>query len=111
MSIREITRRLVAALGGTLVSALAGSRDVYAAHGWAKDTGPRPSAEETKKLAFTYEQWQKVSTAEGERVARAWFVGANPWLDGDTPISAIREDRLEEVSAAAQSLIDDSFTG
>ena len=46
-----------------------------------------------------------------EHVARTWFIGANPWLDYDTPANAIREDRLTEVNRAAQALIDDAFSG
>lgn len=111
LDIREITRRLNAALGGTLVSALAGSKDTKSSHKWAKENGPQPRPEAVKRLAFAYEQWQRVADAEGEHVARVWFIGASPWLDYDTPINAIREDRLKEVNRAAQALIDDSFSG
>ena len=111
LDIREITRRLNAALGGTLVAALAGSKDSKASHKWAKDGGPQPRPEAIKRLAFAYEQWQKVSEAEGEHVARVWFIGASPWLDYDTPVNSIREDRLKEVARAAQALVDDTFSG
>jgi uncharacterized membrane protein YebE (DUF533 family) len=111
LDIREITRRLNAALGGTLVAALAGSKDSKASNKWAKDDGSQPRPAAIKRLAFAYEQWQKVAEAEGEHVARVWFIGANPWLEYDTPINALREDRLKEVSHAAQALIDDSFSG
>lgn len=111
LDIREITRRLNTALGGTLVSVLAGSRDTKSSHKWAKEGGPQPRPEAVKRLAFAYEQWQRVADAEGEHVARVWFIGASPWLDYDTPINAIREDRLKEVNRAVQALIDDSFSG
>lgn len=111
LDIREVTRRLNAALGGTLVSALAGSKDLKASHKWAKEGGASPRIEAQKRLLFAYEQWQKVVDAEGEHVGRVWFIGANPWLGYDTVINAIREDRFKEVSAAVQALIDDSFSG
>lgn len=111
LDIREITRRLNAALGGTLVAALAGSKDAKASHKWAKDGGAQPRPEAMKRLRFAYEQWQKVAEAEGEHVARVWFIGANPWLEYDTPVNAIREGRLKEVGRAAQALIDDAFSG
>ena len=111
LDVREITHRLNAALGGTLVSTLAGSKDTKASYKWAKETGPQPGPEVIKRLVFAYEQWQKVAEAEGEHVARVWFIGANPWLSYDTPIMAIREDRLKDVGNAAQALIDDSFSG
>ena len=45
LSTREITRRLTAALGGTLVAVLAGSKDPAASHEWAKEGGPQPCPE------------------------------------------------------------------
>lgn len=111
LSIQDLTRRLNAALGGTLVAALAGSKDAKTSHEWVKEGGLQPSPEAIKRLNFAYEQWRKVVEVEGEHVARMWFIGANSWLDYDTPVNAIREDRLNEVSRAAQALIDDSFSG
>lgn len=111
LDVREVTRRLNTSLGGTLVSALAGSADSKASHKWAKDAGPQPRSEAVKRLVFAYEQWQKVSEAEGEHVARVWFIGASPWLGYDTPVNAIREGRLQDVANAAQALIDDAFSG
>ncbi|MEC5150577.1 hypothetical protein [Cryobacterium sp. GrIS_2_6] len=64
-----------------------------------------------RRLQFAYEQWTKLVEAEGEHVARAWFIGANPWLDYDTPITAIREDRFKETGHAVQAIIDDTFSG
>jgi hypothetical protein len=109
--VREITRRLNAALGGTLVATLAGSKDTKISHEWAETDGPEPSPDETTRLAFAYEQWQRVVEAEDEDVARVWFVGMNPWLGDDSPINAIREGRLKEVGYAVQSLIDDTWSG
>lgn len=34
---------------------------------------------------------------------RAWFVGRNPHLDDEAPATAISQDRLEDVIAAARS--------
>jgi len=111
LDVREVTRRLNAALGGTLVSTLAGAKDTKASYKWAREGGAEPSAEAVRRLMFAHEQWQKVADVEGEQVARLWFIGANPWLDYETPVMAIREDRLKEVNRAAQALIDDSFSG
>lgn len=111
LDVREVVRRLNAALGGTLVSALAGASDGKTSHKWAKATGPQPRPEAVRRLMFAYEQWQTVSEAEGEHVARVWFVGANPWLGYDTPVNGIRENRLADVAAAAQALVDDTFSG
>ena len=111
LDIREVTRRLNAALGATLVSALSGAKDTKLSHKWAKENGPEPRPEAVKRLSFAYEQWQIVSDAEGEHTARVWFIGANPWLEYDTPVNAIREGRFSEVAAAAKALVDDTFSG
>lgn len=111
LDVREITRRLNTALGATLVSSLAGSKDLKASHKWAREGGASPRIEAQRRLMFAYEQWQKIVAVEGEHVSRVWFIGANPWLGYDTVIDAIRDGRFAEVSAAAQALVDESFSG
>lgn len=111
MDIREIVRRLNNALGATLVAALAGYKDRKVSYGWAKEDGPTPKVAAIKRLQFAYDQWQLVAEAEGEHVARMWFIGANPWLGNDSPIDAIREDRFKDVGNAAAAMIDDGFAG
>ena len=111
LDIREITRRLIGSLGGTLVAALSGSKDPKLPYRWAKVDGPSPKNESMRRLQFAYEQWTRLAQCEGEDVARAWFIGANPWLDYDTPITAIREDRFKEAGQAAQALVSESFSG
>lgn len=108
---REITRRLNASIGAALVSALAGSSDTKSSLKWAKANGPQPRQDSIKRLVFAYEQWLKVAEAEGEQVARVWFIGANPWLGYDTPVNAIRRGQFQQVAAAAVALADDSFNG
>jgi hypothetical protein len=111
LNYREITRRLIATLGPTLVAALSGSKDRTAPHEWAAVDGSEPAPEALPRLACAYETWRKVAEAEGEQVARLWFIGANPWLGESTPVTAIREDRLKEVADAAQAMADDSYSG
>ncbi|MHA3685386.1 hypothetical protein ACXR2T_15145 [Leucobacter sp. HY1910] len=111
LSDQEVTRRLIDALGGTLVSVLAGAKDTKAAHKWAREDGAKPRDEAAKRLRFAYDQWNRLSEAEGEHVARVWFIGANPWLEYDTPIQAIREGQYRQVGAAVQALLDDSYSG
>jgi hypothetical protein len=111
LDVREIVRRLNGSLGGTLVASLAGSKDAKLPYRWAKADGPAPKNEAMRRLQFAYEQWTMLAEAEGEHVARAWFIGANPWLEYDTPITAIREDRFKETGKATQAVLDDSFSG
>ncbi|MEW2005672.1 hypothetical protein [Microbacterium sp. NPDC079208] len=108
----DLARRLIAVLGPTLVSTLAGSRDTRAALDWSEDDGARPDADAVRRLECADAVWRAVSDAEGDQVARLWFIGGNPFLGGDdTVITAIREGRFNEVVGAAQALVDGSFSG
>lgn len=80
--VHEIVRRLNGSLGATLVAALAGASDAMTAREWARHDGPEPGSDALKRLCFAHDVWKLVAEAEGEVVARAWFTGANPWLDG-----------------------------
>ncbi|MFZ4892852.1 hypothetical protein ACL9RL_00220 [Plantibacter sp. Mn2098] len=111
LDVREITRRLNAALGATLVAALAGSKDRSISNRWAKVDGPVPKPETVRRLQFAYRQWEQIAQAESEHVARMWFISANPLLGEETPIDAIREDRFKETAAAVEFMVDDSFAG
>ncbi|WP_245571050.1 hypothetical protein [Glaciibacter superstes] len=51
LNYREITPRLIAVLGPTLVAGLAGSKDREAPHEWAKDGGSQPDPEALPRLA------------------------------------------------------------
>lgn len=108
----ELVVRLTTVLGPTLVSTLAGAEDTRAAISWSEESGPSPDAEVIARLECAEAVWRTVSDAEGDQVARLWFIGANPFLRGqDTPTTAIREGRFDEVAGAAQALVDDSFAG
>ena len=111
LDIREITRRLNSALGSTLVAALTGNKDRKISYKWAQQDGPAPKPDAVRRLQFAYTQWTLLVEAEGEHVARMWFIGANPWLDHDTPIDAIRDNRFKETAAATTAMVEDSFSG
>lgn len=109
--VREIVRRLNGSLGATLVAALAGASDARTAREWARHDGPKPAPDASKRLRFAQEVWRMVAGAEGAEVARAWFTGANPWLNDDTAVNAIRVGRLVAVAGAARALTQDSPSG
>ena len=52
-----------------------------------------------------------IATTTGTAHARTARLGANPWLDHDSPIDAIRDDRFRETAAAATAMVDDGFIG
>lgn len=111
LDVHEIVRRLNGAVGATLVAALAGSRDPKIGYRWARADGPTPRPESVTRLQFAYEQWGQVAAAEGEHVARMWFLGANPRLGYDTPVDAIRQGRFKDVAAASAAIAEDGFAG
>lgn len=107
MNIHDIARELSAALGPTLVAALAGTTNTKAPIRWAKATGPQPGSDFTARLQLGHRAWSQLVAADGAGVARNWFLGANPLLDEDTPITAIREDRAQQVIAAVTAFATD----
>jgi hypothetical protein len=111
LDIRELTRRLNQKLGVTLVAGLTGNKDRKISYKWAQHDGPAPKEQAVRKLQFAYAQWTLIAEVEGEHVARMWFIGSNPWLQSDTPIDGIREGKYQEVAAAAQAFVDETFSG
>ena len=110
-NIREIVRRLNSHLGPTLVAALAGTKDRRQPIRWAKPDGPKLSAEFERRIRFAQRVWVAISDAESDSVARAWFIGSNPRLNEDTPMTAIREDRHREVMSALTAFLEDAYDG
>lgn len=101
LDLDQIVQQLSMQLGPTLVALLAGVKDRKLPAKWAsKEVRPRPAAE--KRLRAAHRAWVEVATAETEHVARSWFIGANPDLGEDSPIEALRENRVKEVLGAAK---------
>ncbi len=40
-------------------------------------------------------------------MARSWFIGANPHLGKDTPLTALRGDRGKQLVVAAEAFLED----
>lgn len=108
MDFHEMVNDLNRALGATLVTSMAGYTDRSNAYKWAKAGSPEPKPEAVTRLRFAHSMLEYLSENESIHVARAWFMGANPWLEYDTPIDAIREDRRKQVASAAEALVMDS---
>jgi len=102
--VSEVARFLQETLGQKLVAHLAGVADPKLVGRWAKGkNAPRSGAEE--RLRVAYQVFQLLQSEESPHVVRAWLVGQNPQLEGDSPASAIREGRLKEVWVAAKAYI------
>lgn len=109
LDIHELVRRLNTHLGPTLVAAISGSKDTKQPIRWAKPDGPAPSPVFETRLRLAHRVWGYLADAESDHVARAWFIGGNPWLDEDTPMTAIREDRHKQVVAAVTAFLQDTY--
>lgn len=107
LDIHELVRRLNSHLGPLLVASLAGSKDAKLPYKWAKPDGPTPGPAFQKRLQLAHRVWLSLADAESEAVARAWFIGGNPFLDEDTPITALREDRHKDVFHALTVFLED----
>jgi hypothetical protein len=101
LDVHELARRLVMHLGPTLVATLAGVKSRQMPHRWAQPDGPMPSPDAHSRLMAAQRVWDIVSSAEGDDVARAWLIGANPRLDEQAPVLALRDGKIKEVMNAA----------
>lgn len=95
-------RELTAALGPTLVAAVAGAADRETPVRWAAGDGPAPTAEAATNLLVAHQVWRDIVAVDGGDVTRAWFLGANPNLGDGSPVTAIREGRHSEVTATCR---------
>lgn len=108
--IRALITELNSKLGPTLVAALAGSKDHQASKQWEAGTAS-PTDREAERIRFALGIWHKIAEAEGDDVARLWFMGANPWLNDDPAVWAIHQDRFGEVENAANAMVNGAFNG
>lgn len=111
LDIHELVRRLNSHLGPTLVAALAGTKDRRQPIRWAKPDGPKLNAASERRVRLAHRVWTALADAESDSVARAWFIGGNPRLEEDTPLTAIREDRSKEVMSALIAFLEDTYDG
>lgn len=95
-------------LGPTLVAAAIGMRDRSCVSEVSANLEEILTVEQKLRLDALLEVWTAVANSEGDDIARAWFIGANPWLGDESAVSAIREDRFSQVRAAAQTMVDDT---
>ncbi len=103
MDLHQIAAVLVRGLGPTLVAAMTGTKDRKLPSKWAKPEGPNPSPAFAKRLLLGHRAWAALIAQESDGVARQWFIGGNPLLGEDTPVTAIREDRGRELIGAVEA--------
>lgn len=95
-------------IGPTLTAASIGFRDRSVISRAAENLDEVLSAEQKLRLDALLEVWATISNSEGDDIARAWFIGANPWLCDESVVTAIREDRFDQVIIAARAMVEDT---
>src|SRR3954466_6291430 len=90
-NVGELARRLVMHLGPTLVATLSGVRSRQMPHRWAQPDGPQPSPDAQARMKAAHRVWELIRSTEGDDIARAWLIGANPYLNEQAPVLALRQ--------------------
>lgn len=106
LDIHDLVRELNANVGTAVVQAMTGVKDRGQPARWARPDGTEPRLNTVNQLRLGYRVWRLLEQAEGRDVALSWLVGANPRLDEQSPVTAIRELRTAEVTGAALAFVD-----
>lgn len=94
---------LVELLGSRLTAHLT-DVDVSTVSRWkAGNSKPHPDAEQ--RLRGAHQVAKMLLTVDSADTVRAWFIGMNPQLDDDAPLSVIAAGDTKAVLAAARSFI------
>ncbi len=107
----ELVGRMNMHLGASLVATLAGVNDSKLPYRWAKIDGPTPKNGALSRLTTAHRVWLMLADAESDHVARNWFVGANPFLNEQAPVVALREGNELEVLKAAEAFVEGTWVG
>ena len=101
-SIADIARFLQQSLGTKLVAYMTGAADPGLVGRWARgENVPRSNSESA--LRATYQVFKLLEKGDSAHIVRAWFIGMNPQLDGETPAEAVRSRQYREVWTAARA--------
>lgn len=106
----QIVLELNSHLGATLVATLAGVSDRKLPYRWAKTDGPQPGDEACRRLQAAYRIWLAMAESESDHVVRAWFIGANPFLDEVPPVMTLRAGDIAATVSAADAFLADQWS-
>lgn len=93
-------------LGNGAVSIIAGSVDAKTINRWAatKDASPRDHEVE-RRLRTAYQVFHLIQQEEAPQTIRAWFLGMNPQLEDQAPVSALANGQDRAVLSAARAFV------
>jgi hypothetical protein len=94
LPISAVAQSLVELLGASTVATVGGVKETRAVQQWIERSREpqRPHV-----LRFALQIALMISTSASADLARAWFSGANPYLDDRVPLFVLRDGTLEEV--------------
>jgi Protein of unknown function (DUF2384) len=99
-SIDSIAGRLQEVLGQKITAYAIGVKDPRTIGRWARtEQSPRESQETRLRALFSVTQL--LQARESPETVRAWLLGANPLLDGRTPVELLHEDDRPPVARTA----------
>jgi|SRR5579862_355475 len=106
ITVQQVVRELVDALGLTLVAEVAGVGETRAVTAWMDKRAPQ----KPQTLRFALQLTRMLCEGDDTWRARAWFQGSNPHLDDRSPVMLLRSLPLDEIQvpliAAARAFSD-----
>jgi hypothetical protein len=90
----EVVRSLVSIIGRKQTAYIASVKDARAIDRWIEGGTPQNDVEQRIRLAYHVATLLVKSDSAG--VVQAWFVGLNPELNDNVPITLLREGSLED---------------
>lgn len=100
----QMTQSLQTALSTRLVAYMTDQSD-RTIQRWAKGDGQDIRPASRRRLLAAYEALCLIDRFEPPGVASTWFIANEPQLDYTMPVEAIRNDKLEDVLAAARAFV------
>lgn len=101
----EMAEALYRLLTGRLTAYIAGVKDARTVSRWANGEIVDVRVESEQRLRAAYEIMTLLLRFDGPGTVRAWFIGMNPALGGDSPADAIHDGCLREAMSAARNFI------
>lgn len=103
LNVSDIAAHLLAHLGPTMTTALAG-KSIQTLRRYAKGTTSVPEGTE-KRLRDAHMIFAYIEQVDAPATVRAWFMGMNPQLEDSSPIEILIEGGSNDVLAAAKAFV------
>jgi hypothetical protein len=92
-----LVRELVDLLGGQPVAALGGAKQTRTVGAWIRGES-EPHMEVEQRLRLAAKASAILASRYKAAVVKAWFLGANHWLDDEMPLAIIAKKPTNEIA-------------